>query len=63
MLGACFPDADKPGRELAGRSPFPAVVDRWHAAIQRESPRRMPQEVVVALAGTLAVRAWVLRRR
>lgn len=56
MLGACLPDADKPGDLFFGRSPFPAAVDRWHQQIQRESPRRLPQEVVVALVGGLVVR-------
>ncbi len=61
MLGACAPDADKPSDLFLGRSPFPAAVDRWHQQIQRESPRRLPQEVVVALAGAVLVRR-VLRR-
>ena len=61
MLGACLPDADKPGDLFFGHSPFPARIDRWHQQIQRESPRRMPQEVVVALAGVLLVRRVVLR--
>lgn len=57
MLGACFPDADKPCTEFVGRSPFPTAVDDAHRRIQRESPRRMPQEVLVGLAGaaTLAL--------
>jgi hypothetical protein len=56
MLGACFPDADKPAKLFVGRSPFPATVDRWHQRIQRESPRRMPQEVVLALLGAAVIR-------
>ncbi len=48
MLGACFPDADKPSELFFGRSPFPASVDRFHKAIQTESRSRMPQEFVVA---------------
>ena len=56
MLGACLPDADKPSTLFFGRSPFPAAVDRWHWAIQRESPRRLPQEFAVAAAGALALR-------
>lgn len=55
MLGACLPDADKPATVFFGRSPFPARVDAWHVAIQRESPRRMPQEVLVAGLGALVV--------
>ncbi len=61
MLGACLPDADKPSTLFFGRSPFPQSVDDWHIRIQRESPRRMPQEVAVATVGGLLVRA-VLRR-
>ncbi len=60
MLGACAPDADKPSGVFFGRSPFPAALDDWHKRIQRESPRRMPQEVIVAAAGALLVR-WALR--
>lgn len=56
MLGACAPDADKPSELFFGRSPFPVALDAWHKQIQRESARRMPQEVVVALAGALVVR-------
>ena len=56
MLGACAPDADKPSTLFFGRSPYPAVVDGWHRAIQRESPRRLPQELAVAAVGALIVR-------
>ena len=56
MLGACLPDADKPSDLFFGRSPFPAAVDRFHIAIQRESRRRMPQEFAVAAAQLLLVR-------
>ncbi|MGA8255361.1 MAG: hypothetical protein WB767_02180 [Nocardioides sp.] len=61
MFGACLPDADKPSDLFFGRSPFPAALDAWHIRIQRESPRRMPQEVAVATAGGLLVRG-ALRR-
>ncbi|GGF47766.1 hypothetical protein GCM10011519_22280 [Marmoricola endophyticus] len=59
ITGACLPDLDKPGRVFFGRSPFPAAVDAFHVRIQRESSRRMPQEVLVALtqAAVLAVLA------
>ena len=59
MLGACLPDADKPSDLFFGRSPFPAAVDRFHVAIQRESRKRMPQEVAVAVAQLLLVRRLV----
>ncbi len=61
MLGACFPDADKPSDLFFGRSPFPAAVDRFHNAVQRESPRRMPQEFAVAAAQLLLLRRLAAR--
>ncbi|MCW2760462.1 MAG: hypothetical protein JWR85_663 [Marmoricola sp.] len=61
MLGACLPDADKPSDLFFGRSPFPAAVDRFHMVIQTESPRRMPQEVVVAAVQLLVFGALVRR--
>lgn len=61
MSGAAFPDLDKPGNVFFDRSPFPARVDRFHLRIQRESPRRMPQEFVVGAA--LTVLATVVLRR
>ncbi len=61
MTGAAFPDLDKPSRLFFGRSPFPAAVDAFHQRIQHESPRRMPQELVVAVLLAAAV-AWLLRR-
>ncbi len=48
MLGACFPDSDKPSELFFGRSPFPAAVDSFHKMIQTESRARMPQEILVA---------------
>lgn len=61
ITGACLPDLDKPGRQFFGRSPFPAWFDRAHAAIQPESPRRLPVEL--AAAGVLcAVLVTLLRR-
>lgn len=57
VVGACLPDLDKPGELFFGRSPFPARVDAWHGAIQRESPRRWWVEVVAA-----AVSVSVFRR-
>jgi hypothetical protein len=62
MAGAAFPDLDKPSTVFFGRSPFPRAVDAFHQRIQRESPRRMPQELAVGMAGAVAV-ALVNRRR
>ncbi|CAN5359511.1 hypothetical protein BH09ACT12_BH09ACT12_24880 [soil metagenome] len=56
MLGACLPDADKPSELFFGRSPYPVQVDDWHKRIQRESPRRMPQEFIVASMAALVLR-------
>ncbi|MEO5709008.1 MAG: hypothetical protein ABIQ59_04215 [Nocardioidaceae bacterium] len=61
MLGAAFPDSDKPWDLFIGGSPFPAGFDRFHAGIQTESPRRLPQEFLVAGTLGLVVRR-VLRR-
>jgi len=61
MAGAVLPDLDKPSTVFFGGSPFPAVLDAFHRVIQRESPRRMPQEVVVGLVGAATV-TWLRRR-
>ena len=61
MAGAVLPDLDKPSTVFFGGSPFPRALDDLHRAIQHESPRRMPQEVVVALLGAAAV-TWLRRR-
>jgi hypothetical protein len=61
MLGAAFPDADKPMKMFFHRSPFPAAVDRFHARIQRESARGIRTEVRAAVALVLVVRvlSWL----
>jgi hypothetical protein len=56
MLGAAFPDTDKPWDLFLGGSPFPRSFDRFHGRIQTESPRRLPQEVLVATVGAFVVR-------
>lgn len=60
MLGAAFPDSDKPWDLFVGGSPFPPAFDSFHAVIQRESPRRLPQEFLVATVVGLVVRRLVL---
>ena len=63
MAGAAFLDADKPSTLFFGCSPFPAAVDAVHKRIQRESPRRMPQELLVGVSGMLVVAAVTRRAR
>ncbi|MGA8210592.1 MAG: hypothetical protein WB441_03305 [Nocardioidaceae bacterium] len=63
MAGAALLDLDKPSMLFFGFSPFPPAVDDVHLRLQRESPRRMPQEVLVGLAGTLAVALLTRRAR
>lgn len=62
MAGAAFPDLDKPSRLFFGASPFPRVVDDVHSRIQHESPRRMPQEILVGLTASLLLVALARRR-
>jgi hypothetical protein len=65
MAGAALPDLDKPSIVFFGRSPFPRVVDKFHAEIQREAKHRFPLEVKAGLgfaAATLAVLALRVRR-
>jgi hypothetical protein len=61
MLGAAFPDADKPMEMFFNRSPFPAPVDRFHARIQHESTHGIRTELRAALAMVAAVRilSWL----
>ncbi|MGH8890740.1 MAG: hypothetical protein ACRDV3_13415 [Acidothermaceae bacterium] len=59
IFGSCLPDLDKPADMFYSRSPFPEVVDRFHAAVQREAPHRLPQEVRVAGALAAALAAAV----
>ncbi len=50
MLGAAFPDTDKPAELFFDRSPFPVWADAFHTRIQRESPRRLRHEIAFGLA-------------
>jgi hypothetical protein len=61
MAGAALPDLDKPVKLCFGRSPFPAVVDRFHGRIQREAAGRAHLEVLAA-AALAAVAVAALRR-
>ena len=62
MVGAALLDLDKPGKHFVGVSPFPKVVDRFHADIQqgREHEHKMGQELAVAagLAALVARLCW-----
>jgi hypothetical protein len=55
MAGAALLDLDKPSQLFFGFSPFPRAVDAVHGSIQHESPRRMPQELLVGLTGVVLV--------
>jgi hypothetical protein len=61
MLGAAFPDADKPMDMFFHRSPFPAGVDRFHQRIQRESTHGVRTELraFVAMVAAVRVLSWV----
>jgi hypothetical protein len=66
MLGAAFPDSDKPAEMFFHRSPFPVAVDQFHSAIQRESARGVRTELRAAvLMGTAVavLRLGVRRQR
>ena len=61
ITGACLPDTDKLGEYFAGGSPWPQKFDDFHKRIQRESPHRIPHEVLVG-AGLLTLSVLLLRR-
>jgi hypothetical protein len=63
MVGAALLDLDKPGRVFFGASPFPRFVDAVHGGLQNESPRRMPQELLVGTTLMLVVALWTRRHR
>jgi hypothetical protein len=61
MFGACLPDTDKIGEHFAGQSPWPQRFDEFHKWLQRESPHRIPHEVLAGVG--LATLAVALLRR
>lgn len=63
MAGAALLDLDKPCMVFFGFSPFPRAVDAVHGWVQRESPHRMPQEILVGLSGALVVAVLTWRGR
>jgi hypothetical protein len=62
IAGACLIDLDKPGHHFFGRSPFPPVVDRLHARIQRQRPTGLLVEAAAA-AGLVALLGPLRRHR
>ncbi len=63
MVGAAFPDSDKPAEMFFHRSPFPLRLDQFHSAIQRESARGVRTEVrAAALMAALVVLLSSARR-
>jgi hypothetical protein len=64
IAGACLIDMDKLGRHFFGRSPFPAVVDRFHGRIQNEHPTGglVEASAVAGLAATVGALAFRARR-
>jgi hypothetical protein len=63
MAGAALPDIEKPSRIWFGWSPFPRVVDEFHAAIQREAPGRAHYEFAAAAILAAAALAAARGRR
>lgn len=65
MAGAAILDSDKPGEFFFGFNPLPGWLDRFHKAIQTESPEGLRTEIVagVALASVAAGMLARARRR
>jgi hypothetical protein len=63
MAGAALPDIDKPSVLWFGRSPFPRVVDKFHASIQHEERHRAGRELAAAAVLGLAAVAVLSKRR
>jgi hypothetical protein len=63
MVGAALPDLDKPSVVWFGRSPFPRVVDEFHASIQHEAQHRAGRELAAAAVLGTAALALLRKRR
>jgi hypothetical protein len=63
MAGAALPDLDKPSVVFFGRSPFPRVVDKFHASIQHEAKNRAGREFAVAAVLGAAALTLLRKRR
>jgi hypothetical protein len=61
ICGSVLLDLDKPVEHFFDISPFPAVVQWIHGAIQRESEGGMPMEVATGVLLAVAD-AWMARR-
>jgi hypothetical protein len=61
ITGACLPDTDKIGEHFVGFSPWPQRFDDFHKWLQRESPHRIPHEVLAGVG--LAVLTSLLFHR
>ena len=63
MAGAAILDSDKPGEFFFGVNPLPAVIDRRHKRIQRESPEGLRTELAAGVALAAGVTAFLVRAR
>jgi hypothetical protein len=63
MAGAAILDSDKPGEFFFGFNPLPAVVDRFHKRIQRESPEGLRTELAAGVALAAGALALLVRAR
>jgi hypothetical protein len=64
MAGAALPDLDKPSVVFFGRSPWPAVVDRFHLGIQQhEAERHLKYELAAAAVFAAAAAGLLCGRR
>jgi hypothetical protein len=63
MVGATFPDLDKPFKLVTGRRLFPRAVNWFHGAIQRESRDRFVVEIAAGSVLSGAAIAVVLLAR
>jgi len=55
IAGATLPDIDKPSEHFFGKNPVPRRFQRFHVRIQKESPKRLRQEILTAIIGSAAI--------
>jgi hypothetical protein len=63
IAGAALLDMDKPGEYFFGVNPLPAVVDRFHKRIQRESPEGIRTEIAAGAVLSAIATAVLARAR